>query len=218
METLRNPGINFPVSGLTAIIVTGMLLIFNFNLSNIYIPIKIIDRPQPVQVDYSKPPEPIETVAADDPIQEPIAPTKRETTPATINPQETTAPIPRGDIAGPGEIVITNVKPDIDVRIPHVRGHFTPKQVDKRPRVLRPVNPIYPHQATVNGIEGRVVLRFIVDENGKVLDPVVVKAEPEGVFEEAALAAIVKYKFIPATIGKKNVKCIAVLPIGFEIK
>ena len=56
------------------------------------------------------------------------------------------------------------------------------------------------------------------DENGKVQDPKVVKAEPEGVFEEAALAAIVKYKFIPATIGKKNVKCIAVMPIGFEIK
>lgn len=106
----------------------------------------------------------------------------------------------------------------MDFRIPYVSSHFTPKQVDRRPRVLKPVTPIYPNQATINGIEGRVVLRFIVDENGEVQNPVIVKAEPEGVFEKAALAAIVKYKFIPAVIGKKNVKCIAVMPIGFEIK
>ncbi|MGD9163003.1 MAG: hypothetical protein PVG39_31650 [Desulfobacteraceae bacterium] len=41
METLRNPGINFPLSGLTALIATGMLLIFNFHLSKIYIPIQV---------------------------------------------------------------------------------------------------------------------------------------------------------------------------------
>jgi len=218
MGTLKNPGINFPVNCLTALIVTGMLLIFNFNLSKIYIPVKIKDHSKPVQVDYPKPPEPIETVAANDPVQEPVTTTKRDTTVTPAHPQETIAPIPRGDIAGPGDIVITKIKPGMHAQIPHVRGHFTPGQVDRRPRVLKPVTPIYPHQATINGIEGRVVLRFIVDEKGEVKEPEVVKAEPEGVFEEAALAAIVKYKFIPAMIGKKNVKCIAVMPIGFEIK
>ena len=218
METLRNQVLNFPVSGLTALIVTGMLLIFNFNLSKTYIPVKIKDRPQPVQVDYPKPPEPVETVAADDPVQEPVTPTKRDTASVTPNQPVTTAPVPPGSIDRPWDMKITNVNPGIDFRIPHVSEYFTPKQVDRRPRILKPVTPVYPHQATINGIEGRVVLRFIVDEKGEVQDPEVIEAEPEGVFEEAALAAIVKYKFIPATIGKKNVKCLAMMPIGFEIK
>ena len=64
METLRNQGFNFPVSSLTALIVTIMLLIFNFNLSKIYIPVKIKDHSKPVQVDYPKPPEPIEIAEA----------------------------------------------------------------------------------------------------------------------------------------------------------
>ena len=34
METIKNPGFNFPVSGLAAIIVTGVLLIFIAGLTH----------------------------------------------------------------------------------------------------------------------------------------------------------------------------------------
>lgn len=81
---------------------------------------------------------------------------------------------------------------------------------------MKPVKPIYPYQATVNGIEGGVVLSFIVVEDGRVLNPQIVKAEPEGFFDETAPAAIVKCKFMPAAVGNKKVKCIAVMPIGFK--
>jgi TonB family protein len=219
METMRNPGINFPVSGLAAVIVTLMLLIFNYNLSRIYIPIRIIDRPPPVTVTYEKPQDQLETEKTEIITKEPIIDLiNRDSNPVNTTQPVTVAPVvPHVSIDRPADKVIPKVNAGFDFRTPDINKNFTLEQVDRRPRVLRPVTPIYPYQATVNGIEGRVVLRFIVDENGEVQDPVVVKAEPEGVFEEAALAAIVKYKFIPATIGKKNVKCIATMPVGFKI-
>ena len=79
------------------------------------------------------------------------------------------------------------------------------------------VKPIYPFSAKSSSIEGRVVLRFIVDEEGLVQEPVVLEAEPEGVFEKSALAAIVKYKFRPAKIGNRPVKCMVKVPIGFTL-
>lgn len=217
MATLKNPVTNFPISGLTAVIVTGMLLFFNYHLSRVYLPKIPINNPPPVNVKYVEPLEPVEIDDTVDITQEPVARIKNNATSVNTNPPVATAPAPPNSINRPRDIEITKVNPGIDFHIPRVSKHFTLKQVDQRPRVLKPVAPIYPYQATVNGIEGRVVLRFIVDEDGKVQDPEVVKAEPKGVFEEAALAAIVKYKFMPATIGKKKVKCVAVMPIGFEI-
>jgi periplasmic protein TonB len=217
MGTLRNPIINFPVSGLAAIIVTGTLLIFFLNLSKIYVPIIKPDPPQLVDTIYEKTPEPVETIEGKEFTEQPIAIPRKDTAPDIKNPQATIIPIPPGNIDGPDKADIPRYRPGIDVKVPYTQDWFTPDQVERKPRVLRPITPIYPFQATVNGIEGRVVLRFIVDENGEVKNPVVVKAEPEGVFEEAALAAIVKYRFIPATIGNRKVKCIAVLPVGFKI-
>ncbi len=217
METLRNPNISFPVSALVAVIVTGMLLIFNHNLSKIYLPIKIIDHPEPVYIEHTETPETVKTEETEVFANEPLAQTTRNTTPDTTPRPETVVPVPPGNMDGFEKLDIPRFIPGRYVQRPDVPKYFTPEQVEHKPRVLKPVTPIYPYQATVNGIEGRVVLRFIVDENGKVENPVVVKSEPEGVFDEAALAAIVKYKFIPAKIGKKSVKCIAVMPVGFKI-
>ena len=217
METLKNPNVNFPVNGLAAIIVTLMLLFFNSSLLKIYNPKKIIDRSPPVFVDYTEPPEPVEAVEPDVITLEPVAPINRDATPDKISRPEIIAPNPIGKIDSLYGRDIPIFKPGINARIPRISDVYNPRLVDQQPRVLRPVTPIYPYQATINGIEGRVVLRFIVDENGEVQNPEVLKAEPEGVFEEAALSAIIKYKFMPATIGKKKVKCIAVMPIGFKI-
>jgi protein TonB len=216
MGTLKNPVVNFPVNGFAAIIATLLLLLFNFNLSRIYIPVKFFNKPKPVHVTYPEKTEPLEIEDTIDITQDPVAP-KRDPNPVNTNPPATAATVPFKSFDGPGDISLTRVNPNIDFRIPHINNHFTPAQVDQKPRVLRPVTPIYPYQATLNGVEGRVVLRFIVDENGEVQNPEVVKAEPEGVFEEAALAAIAKYKFIPAKIGSKNVKSIATMPILFEL-
>lgn len=60
---------------------------------------------------------------------------------------------------------------------------------------LRQVTPVYPNRALERGIEGFVLLEFDIDEVGRVIDPRVLDAEPEGVFERAALRAIERWRF-----------------------
>lgn len=57
------------------------------------------------------------------------------------------------------------------------------------------VAPIYPRRAQSRGIEGYVIVEFVVAKNGAVKNPVVVEAQPEGIFEKAALDAAAKFKY-----------------------
>lgn len=59
------------------------------------------------------------------------------------------------------------------------------------------VAAVYPRRAQSRGIEGFVIVEFTVTKTGAVTNPMVVHAEPEGVFERAALDAVVKFKYKP---------------------
>lgn len=59
------------------------------------------------------------------------------------------------------------------------------------------VNPQYPSRALSRGIEGWVEVEFTITAAGTVKDPVVVDAEPRGLFDRAALRAIRKWKYNP---------------------
>jgi TonB family protein len=218
MDTLKNPNINFPVmSALGATIVTLMLLIILSNLTKIEIPHTPDYLPPPISIAQTKPPKPPEPVNLEETEQNTFEPEK------TVIPnddpvrQEITPPNVDTKIVGPGSFEILT-KPTIEhIQFPVINEYFEINQVDRKPRIIRRVIPIYPFSAKSGGIEGRVVLRFIVDENGFVQKPEVLRAEPEGVFEESALAAIVKYRFKPALINKKPVKCIVIQPIDYKL-
>ncbi|RHW75116.1 energy transducer TonB [Colwellia sp. RSH04] len=62
------------------------------------------------------------------------------------------------------------------------------------------VAAVYPRRAQARGIEGFVVVEFIVSKTGAVKEPVVIAAKPEGVFERAALDAVVKFKYKPRVV------------------
>ncbi|MEM9303302.1 MAG: energy transducer TonB [Pseudomonadota bacterium] len=61
--------------------------------------------------------------------------------------------------------------------------------------------PRYPRRAALAGLEGEVLVEFTVTRTGQVVDPRVVEATPRGVFERAALAAIVRWRFEPRRIA-----------------
>lgn len=56
----------------------------------------------------------------------------------------------------------------------------------------------YPTRALSRGVQGFVELSFTVNEEGRVVDPVVLYAEPEGFFERSALQTIRKWQYSPA--------------------
>ena len=62
---------------------------------------------------------------------------------------------------------------------------------------LARVEPQYPRQAAIDGIEGWVEVEFTITEFGTVEDARVTASEPKGVFDGSALRAIVRWKFKP---------------------
>lgn len=79
-----------------------------------------------------------------------------------------------------------------------------PSDTDTIPLVR--INPIYPRRAAERRIEGWVVVKFSINEQGMVESPEVVDAEPRGIFESAAVRAIRKWRYKPKIEGGKPVK------------
>lgn len=99
------------------------------------------------------------------------------------------------------------------------------KKAEPRPDVAGEVSlpivkvaPIYPDRALNEGIEGHVLLEFVVTETGAVRDAVVLEANPSGVFEQAALKAVAKFKYKPRIVDGRPVETTGVRNrIAFEI-
>lgn len=68
------------------------------------------------------------------------------------------------------------------------------------------VQATYPRRALQRGIEGYVVVEFTVTRQGTVRDPIVVQAEPQGIFEQSALDAVMKFKYKPRVIDGEPVE------------
>ena len=62
------------------------------------------------------------------------------------------------------------------------------------------INPMYPRDAQIRGLEGWVRLEFTITEVGTVKNPKVIEADPPRVFNREALRAILKWKFKPRVI------------------
>ena len=63
------------------------------------------------------------------------------------------------------------------------------------------VAAVYPRRALQRGIEGFVIVEFTVTKQGSVRDPIVVEASPQGIFEQAALDAALKFKYKPRVVN-----------------
>ena len=80
------------------------------------------------------------------------------------------------------------------------------------------VAPIYPRRAQSRGIEGYVIVEFTVTKNGSVRDPIVVEAQPENIFNRAALDAALKFKYKPRVVDGEATEVAGVQnKITFEI-
>ncbi len=77
---------------------------------------------------------------------------------------------------------------------------------EEAPEVLKMVMPEYPEIARKAGVEGMVILTIIVDEQGNVIQADIVVEEPLGIFGQAAIDAVMQYKFKPARQRDKPIK------------
>lgn len=80
--------------------------------------------------------------------------------------------------------------------------------LDHQPGMRSRTPPVYPAEARRRGLSGEVLVEFVVNEEGRVLSPRVVRSS-DPVFDAATLRAVERWRFEP---GRKNGK-----PVSFRM-
>ena len=88
---------------------------------------------------------------------------------------------------------------------------------DEPPQLIRFVQPKYPDLARQAQLEGTVLLRVLVDEDGKVLSVSVIQSDVTKAMERAAMEAAKKFLFKPAKQRTVPVKAHMAIPIRFKL-
>jgi protein TonB len=116
-------------------------------------------------------------------------------------PGEPGPPMPEGVPGGEG----TEPAPVEDTPV-----YWKLKLVDMRP-------PVYPPRCLRMGIEGRVRVRVLVGENGKVQEVTLDRSSGESALDESALEAVRTWRFEPARRNGVPVRAWAIVPVEFKL-
>lgn len=68
------------------------------------------------------------------------------------------------------------------------------------------IAPVYPWKAQTERIEGYCIVEYTVTTAGTVKDPVVVEAEPRGIFDKASIDAALKFKYKPRVVNGEPIE------------
>jgi protein TonB len=90
-------------------------------------------------------------------------------------------------------------------------------QLDRDFMPLSRQPPQYPYKAARRGIEGWVRVSFRVTEAGTVEDVQVLDSDPAGVFEQAAIKAVYRWRFKPRLVNGQPVAGTAEQVVEFEL-
>lgn len=94
---------------------------------------------------------------------------------------------------------------------------YLARQVDRQPKAIGLIEPVYPEEAKRRDIEGTLKLMLKIDGSGRVLSAEVVEATPPDVFDEAALAAFRDARFNPAMKDGRPVRYQAFIRVDFKL-
>lgn len=102
---------------------------------------------------------------------------------------------------------------------PHLGPMAAPSVVSANElTALVSIPPQYPPAARLRRVEGYVELEFTIGADGQVSDPEVLHAEPAEVFEQAALAAIARWRFEPERRDGRPVPIRASYRFSFRLR
>ncbi|MBC8010605.1 MAG: energy transducer TonB [Burkholderiales bacterium] len=174
------------------------------------------------------PPEPDEPDIVEDAVSDAppeladLAPPMQNDIPSAIidSPfvQQIQAPPPPGLNRPTGSITIpTSTRPSVTAG-KGLGNLFDLAALDKRPTPTVQPQPQYPFDLKRSGIEGEVLVSFIVDSTGSVRDPFVVRSSNPA-FDEVVLTTVLRWKFRPGQKGgvAVNTRNVQIL-IPFKLK
>lgn len=87
--------------------------------------------------------------------------------------------------------------------------------VEQKPELVHSVPPAYPEIARKAGLTGKVFLKFLVDKGGRVSNVSVLRGQE--IFRQAAIDAILQFKFKPAQQNDKPVAVWMTQPMSFRL-
>lgn len=94
--------------------------------------------------------------------------------------------------------------------------NVAPQVITSELKRTRYVAPVYPRAALEDNISGEVRVRITVDAKGKVTDTVILESAPAGVFDDAALAAVRRWRFKPAEVDGQPVETSTIQSLLFK--
>jgi protein TonB len=110
------------------------------------------------------------------------------------------APEPEQTLATPAAIVTPTIRSDdaagasATVDAPPAPPTITPST---EPKLIRMVQPEYPQEALIRGMEGWVDVSLQVSASGDVIEPRIEATSRGRMFNRAALAAVQQWKYAP---------------------
>lgn len=100
------------------------------------------------------------------------------------------------------------------VYIPPVKG----AEMEREPAYLKNPAPVYPFRARQRGWEGVVLLDVLVNEQGLPAEIKLKRSSGHRVLDEAALEAVAKWEFKPASLGKLAFSAWIEIPVRFVLE
>jgi len=87
----------------------------------------------------------------------------------------------------------------------------------QRPEALHTTPPVYPEEARKDRIEGKVVVKTVIDLQGNVQNPTVETSSGSASLDQAAMDAVSTWTFKPATLHGKAVEVEYRLTLNFKL-
>lgn len=88
---------------------------------------------------------------------------------------------------------------------------------EAKPDYLKNPAPVYPHLARERGWEGVVMLKVLVEKNGKPSQVLVEKSSGYKILDQAALKSVRNWEFLPARLGHLSFSSWVRVPVRFVL-
>lgn len=109
-----------------------------------------------------------------------------------------------------------NVEPENEIQITEYQPEFPGGQAALLDFIRRNVR--YPMIAQENGIQGRVIVQFVVNRDGSVTDPVVLRSVCPSLDREAVRVISSMPRWRPGMQSGRTVKATYSVPVSFKLK
>jgi len=96
-------------------------------------------------------------------------------------------------------------------------GNSYPDNVDP-PELLEFQRPVYPENLRERDIEGKVILKVLIDKEGRVQEIQIFESSGYNMFDQIAVKSVRQWRFKPARKENRQRESQVLIPINFQIK